>query len=63
MDCMTLGSRKPRDFAIDRLSGVIVIFANGGEFVCKAWPILLIALALGLMSSPVEEKAPTTSVN
>lgn len=36
---------------------VRVVDAKGGEQVCKACPILLIALALGLMRVPVESKA------
>lgn len=36
---------------------VRVMEVKGGDKVCKAWPILLIALDLDLMRVPVESKA------
>jgi hypothetical protein len=40
-----------------RFRGVTEICANGGDSVCRAWPILLIARVFGLTSLPVESKA------
>lgn len=49
------------DRAIAQCRVVRVAELKGGEQVCKACPILLIALALGLTRVPVESKASISS--
>lgn len=62
MLCSTSGLRNCSDRAMALFFALSEAAANGGDSVCRACPILLIARVLGLVRFPAESKASVLCV-